>query len=128
MYRQTIITKIIPATSHRPQRFKAWASGSPSTNAETSLTMTRDYNLSNIGMHKHVAKALACKLDWRYRWYGGPIDSRMLSYVFVPEPEKASFSSAHKHSKEDIDYRAAYYELQRKVEHGCTDMPCNICK
>ncbi len=128
MHRQTILTKILHLTDHSPQRFKAWASGSRYLYAETSVTMSRDYALTYEAMHKHVANALATKLAWHCRWYGGPVDSKMLSYVFVPEPEQASFSSAFKNTEADTDYRAAYNELLRKVEHGCTDQPCSICK
>ncbi len=74
-YRQSIITKFIPATNRRPSRVKAIASGGES---HTSSYHNLDGNEEQ--RHFAVARSLAEKLDWSGRLVGGATKT---GFVFV---------------------------------------------
>lgn len=70
---QAIHVKWLPVTNHRPMRLKAAA-------AAGSIVQTYDYS-GDDKARIAIAKALAEKLGWHGRWFGGCLPDG--SYCFV---------------------------------------------
>jgi hypothetical protein len=74
---QTIITKVIPATSTLPARVKATASGG------ASITLAYDYTGRD---HEDTMRALCDKLNWDHRnFYGGEVPNVGVVWVRVED-------------------------------------------
>jgi hypothetical protein len=78
-----IQTRIIPATSTKPTRIKAYSE-------RGAITESYDHALTRDQRHHAAAKALAEKFSWKGIWvYGGAPDGKGNVYVRV-EPENPS--------------------------------------
>jgi len=75
---QAIRTYALGPTNSRGARVKATSCGG------ASVTLAWDYALGIEGNHNAAAKALAEKLEWDGRWYGGALDERGYCYIRSP--------------------------------------------
>lgn len=81
---QAIQTKYIGPTNRRGSRVKAWANAG-------SLFLEWDDGLNSDQNHMAAAKALAAKLGWKERFYGGTLaDCRV--WLCVDESESFEVS------------------------------------
>lgn len=75
MMLQSIRTKYLAQTNHKPARIKAIATSGK------SLTLSRSMELNHEADHTRVARMLAYQLGWMGQWHGGMLDNN--GYVFV---------------------------------------------
>ena len=79
---QTITTKYLGATNHKPSRVKA------TTTSGISLTMSWAHELNINANHEFAAKKLAEKLGWSGQWFGGSTkDGQVFVCVGKREPD-----------------------------------------
>lgn len=77
--RQTITTKYLPLTTHKPPRIKATHSGKA-----LSVTISKDSVPDGIDPQVEAARLLKEKLGWKGEMVGGAIDGGMV-FVFIEE-------------------------------------------
>jgi len=77
---QTISTKYIGATTHRGTRYKATHTG-----GARSVTLGKDYALSDEQNHTAAAEALAALLNWEGQFIGGHTVEGMVFVHAAPE-------------------------------------------
>jgi hypothetical protein len=75
-YLQAISVKFLPPTNTQGSRYKAYCDAG-------SLTVARDYSLSDNDQAAHVAKELIYKLGWHERgsWFGGAAKNGEVVFV-----------------------------------------------
>lgn len=108
--RQAIVTKYLGPTNFKPSRVKAIAEAG-------TLTMSWDHGLRNsAGNHDAAARALAEKLGWTGRWYGGGLpDHSGNCYVWSTDSDPHAFEIVDKHAfvralvAPDFDAKYAWY-------------------
>ncbi len=90
---QAIITKFIGPTNFRGSRVKASADAG-------SMTVNWDHALNHEQNHDRAAQALAEKLQWGGKWYGGGL---LTGNVYVctgrHEPACVAFRIAFEHER-----------------------------